>query len=93
VDLSLSGRVDTWYRGYGFSMSRLDRFLLSENLCMKWSNNIQVAQQRGLSVLVPLLLSVDSANWGPQPLRRLKCLDDFLGYKNFVRDKTGSYQI
>jgi hypothetical protein len=30
VDLPLCGRMFTWYRGDGLSMSRLDRFLLSE---------------------------------------------------------------
>jgi hypothetical protein len=30
IDLPFSGRKFTWYRGDGRSMSRLDRFLLSE---------------------------------------------------------------
>jgi hypothetical protein len=30
IDLPICGRLYTWYRGDGFSMSRLDRFLLSE---------------------------------------------------------------
>jgi hypothetical protein len=31
VDMPICGRLFTWYRGDGFSMSRLDRFLLSIN--------------------------------------------------------------
>lgn len=31
VDFPIYGRLFTWYRGYGYSMSRLDRFLLSDN--------------------------------------------------------------
>jgi len=31
VDLPICGRLFTWYCGDGFSMSRLDRFLLSVN--------------------------------------------------------------
>jgi len=36
VDLPLHGRNFTWYKGDGNSMSRLDRFLLSEEWCSKW---------------------------------------------------------
>jgi len=31
IDLPLCGRKYTWYKGYGSCMSRLDRFLLSED--------------------------------------------------------------
>lgn len=40
VDLPIMGRRFTWYRGDGCSMSRLDRFLLSENWCLWWPNCI-----------------------------------------------------
>jgi len=55
IDLPICGRLYTWYRGDGVSMSRLDRFLLSEKWCEAWPNCIQVAYQRGLSDHVPLL--------------------------------------
>lgn len=73
VDLPICGRLFTWYRGDGVSMSRLDRFLLSDKWCDVWPNCIQVAYQRGLSDHVPLILHADDANWGPRPLRMLKC--------------------
>jgi hypothetical protein len=38
VDLPLCGREFTWYRGDGLVMSRLDRFLLSEEWCLAWPN-------------------------------------------------------
>ena len=34
VDLPLRGRTYTWYRGDGRTMSRIDRFLLSDNWCL-----------------------------------------------------------
>ena len=43
IDLPLCGRMFTWYRGDGISMSRLDRFLLSTKWCDSWPNCIQVA--------------------------------------------------
>jgi exonuclease III len=36
VDLPLCGRSFTWYKGDGRSMSRIDRFLLSEDWCLVW---------------------------------------------------------
>jgi len=34
VDLPLRGRNFTWFRGDGNSMSRIDRFLLSDRWCL-----------------------------------------------------------
>ena len=90
IDLPICGRLYTWYRGDGVSMSRLDRFLLSNKWCEKWANCIQVAYQRGLSDHVPVLLFAGDANWGPRPLRMLKCWSDYPGYEDFVRTKWGS---
>jgi len=93
IDLPICGRLFTWYRGDGVSMSRLDRFLLSEKWCAVWPNSIQVAYQRGLSDHVPLMLHIDEANWGPRPLRMLKCWSDYPGYANFVREQWTSFQV
>jgi len=90
IDLPFCGRIFTWYRGDGVSMSRLDRFLLSDKWCEKWPNSIQVAYQRGLSDHVPLLLQTDDVNWAPRPLRMLKCWSEYSGYGDFVREKWGS---
>ncbi|GAU39934.1 hypothetical protein TSUD_275360 [Trifolium subterraneum] len=93
VDLPLSGRNFTWYKGDGVTMSRLDRFLLSEEWCLDWPNCLQVAHLRGLSDHCPLLLTADEDNWGPWPSRMLKCWRDVPGYFPFVRDKWNSFQI
>jgi len=93
IDFPLCVRLYTWYRGDGVSMSRLDHFLLSDNWCEAWPNCFQVAYQRGLSDHVPLMLHVDDANWGPRPLRMLKCWSEYPGYSNFVREQWGSFQV
>lgn len=41
IDLPLNGRKFTWYKGDGRSMSRLDRFLLSEEWCLMWPNGVR----------------------------------------------------
>ena len=84
VDLPLGGRKFTWFKGDGKSMSRLDRFLLSEDWCLLWPNCLQIAQLRGLSDHCLLVLSVDEENCGPRPARLLKCWSDIPGFTQFV---------
>jgi len=62
IDLPLCGRRYTWFKGDGTSMSRIDRFLLSEEWCLQWSNCLQIALLRGLSDHCLLQLSVDEEN-------------------------------
>jgi hypothetical protein len=93
IDLPLSGRKFTWYKGDGLTMSRLDRFLLSEEWCLSWSNCTQAAQLRGISDHCPLILSANEDNLGPRPLRMLKCWREVPGYQNFVRDKWQNMHI
>lgn len=38
IDLPLLRRKYTWYKKDANAMSRIDRFLLSENWCPQWSN-------------------------------------------------------
>jgi len=39
------------------------------------------------------MLYVDYTNWGPRPLRLMKCWAEFNGYAEFVRDKLNSFQL
>lgn len=91
IDLPICGRLFTSYHGDGVSMSRLDRFLFSNKWCGKWPNCVQVTYQRGIYDHVPVMLYVDDVNWGPRPLRMLKCWSDYPGYSNFVRATWGTF--
>jgi len=93
VDLPLRGRRYTWYRGDGKSISRLNRFLLSERWCLTWPNCFQLASARGLSDHCLLQLCIDEENWGPRPVRMLKCWENFTGFNSFVREKWNSFQL
>ncbi|PNX63799.1 cysteine-rich receptor-like protein kinase, partial [Trifolium pratense] len=93
IDLPLIGRKFTWFKGDGSSMSRLDRFLLSEEWCLAWPNCRQEARLRGLSDHCPLVLSANEEDWGPRPSRMLKCWKDIPGYNQFVRDKWISFEV
>ena len=46
IILPLCGRRITWYHRDGLSMSRLDRFMLSEDWSSLWANCIQTAIAR-----------------------------------------------
>ena len=81
IDFPLCGRRFTWFKADGTDMSRIDRFLLSEEWCLQWPNCFQVALLRGLSDHCSLQLSVDEENWGPRPSRMLKCWQDMPRYK------------
>ena len=37
------------------------------------------------------MLHVDASNWGPRPLRMLKCWSELPGYAEFVREKWSSF--
>ncbi|GAU50260.1 hypothetical protein TSUD_409060 [Trifolium subterraneum] len=54
---------------------------------------LRMVQLRGLSDHCPLVLSVDDENWGPRPVRMLKCWHDTLGFRQFVIDKWRSLQV
>ncbi|GAU39714.1 hypothetical protein TSUD_275090 [Trifolium subterraneum] len=92
IDLPLSGRKFTWFKGDGLSMSRLDRFLLSGEWCLTWPNCTQVARLRGLSDHCPLILAANEEDWGHRPSRMLKCWKDVPGYNIFMKDKWNSFQ-
>jgi len=93
VYLPLHGRNFTWYKGDGNSMSRIERFLLSEEWCSRWPNCLQVASLRGLFDHCPMVLSVDEDNWGPRSVRMLKCWSDIPRYHEFVRSKWQSFKV
>jgi len=93
IDLPLRGHSFTWFWGDGKSMSRLDRFLLSERWCLTWPNCFQLASSRGLSYHCSIELSIDEENWGPRPVHMLKRWENFTRYNEFVRDKWRSFQL
>jgi exonuclease III len=73
IDLPLHGRRFTWYRVGGRSMSRIDRFLISEAWNGEWHNCKQWCLDKELSDHCPIMLSEMERNWGPKPFRMLSC--------------------
>lgn len=50
-------------------MSRLDRFLLSEELVEEWKVDGQMVGSRYFSDHCPVWIIGNSSNWGPKPFK------------------------
>ncbi|PNX88182.1 cysteine-rich receptor-like protein kinase [Trifolium pratense] len=82
VDLPVSGKRFTWFSADGRSMSRLDRFLLTDGLVDKWKASGQWVGERDISDHCPIWLLCSFKNWGPKPFRSNNC---WLEHKDFLR--------
>ncbi|CAJ2642584.1 unnamed protein product [Trifolium pratense] len=69
VDLPLFGRRFTWYHANGRAMSRIDRFLISDEWALRWGNGSVWVLDRDVSDHCPLLLKYSHDDWGPKPFR------------------------
>ncbi|GKV36148.1 hypothetical protein SLEP1_g44309 [Rubroshorea leprosula] len=69
VDLPLNGRKFTWYKPNGDAMSRLDRFLLTEDWMAKWSNMKQWGLKCSIFYHCLVLLKSQHIDWGPKPFK------------------------
>ncbi|WJX96923.1 hypothetical protein P8452_78057 [Trifolium repens] len=69
VDLPITGRQFTWFHSNGFTMSRLDRVMVSTDWPRFWGNPTVWVGPRDVSDHRPLILRYDTADWGPKPFR------------------------
>lgn len=61
------------YKADGSTMSRLDRFLLSEEWLNEWPELSQWGLKRSVSDHCAVILKERDINWGPKPFRMMKC--------------------
>lgn len=50
-------------------MSKLDRFLITEEWLNTWNNLSQWGLKRSVSDHCPVVLKVNEVDWGPKPFR------------------------
>ncbi|KAL4584334.1 hypothetical protein LXL04_008933 [Taraxacum kok-saghyz] len=68
-DLKISGCEFTWSNKQGTKLSKLDRFLVSREVSLDWSNMDIEAAPRSLSDHNPLILKHKFHNYGPTPFK------------------------
>ncbi|XP_058782487.1 uncharacterized protein LOC131656963 [Vicia villosa] len=69
VDLPTIGGKFTWIKSNGKSMSRIDRFLLSDSLIEDWNVVGQYIGERDVSDHAPIWLTDNRKDWGPKPFK------------------------
>lgn len=69
IDVPLIGKKFTWFNLSGKAMSRLDRFLLSEELVEEWKVDGQMVGSRYFYDHYPIWIIGNSSNWGPKPFK------------------------
>jgi hypothetical protein len=69
VDLPIFGRRFTWFHSNGFTMSRIDRVLMSEDWLDLWPNPSLWVLPRSISDHCPLVVRYNNVDWGPRPFR------------------------
>ncbi|GKV29753.1 hypothetical protein SLEP1_g38652 [Rubroshorea leprosula] len=86
IDLPLVGRRYTWYNSNGKYMSRIDRFLLTEEWILKWCDMKQWGLNRFVSDHCPILLKNEKMDWGPKPFKFFDAWLDQPGCKEIIRE-------
>ncbi|XP_058754420.1 uncharacterized protein LOC131627572 [Vicia villosa] len=69
VNVPCKGKRFSWFSGDGKSKSRIDRFLISNNIILSWGVVGQWIGLRDVSNHCPVWLMVDKEDWGHKPFK------------------------
>ncbi|XP_058784579.1 uncharacterized protein LOC131659399 [Vicia villosa] len=81
VDVPCKGKNFSWYSGDGKSMSRIDRFLISNTIINRWHIISQKIGERDISDHCPVWLVFDNNDWGP---KLFKFTNEWFSLKSFI---------
>lgn len=84
IDPPLLGRKFVWYKIDGSAMSRLDRFLLSDEWIQQWEVEAQWVINRDVSDHCLITLKNGFQEWGPKPFLFSNCWLAHPGLKSVV---------
>ncbi|GKV27606.1 hypothetical protein SLEP1_g36762 [Rubroshorea leprosula] len=93
VDLPMAGRKYTWYNANGQHMSRIDRFLVSEDWLLRWYDVKQWGLNRTVSDHCPVLLKNERVDWGPKPFKFFDAWLQVPGCKELIRNTWNSTAV
>ncbi|GKE27718.1 RNA-directed DNA polymerase, eukaryota [Tanacetum coccineum] len=86
IEVPLGGSTFTWCHKSAMKMSKLDRFLISENLQNNCPNITAITLDRFLSDHRPILLRESVLDYGPIPFKFYHHWLDSEGFDKFVED-------
>ena len=90
-DVRSVGRRFTWCRPNGSAMSRLDRFLISDDWLLQWPDSTQYVLDRDFSYHCPILLKSKNIDWGPKPFKVMDWWLKDKGFQQLVQRQWGNY--
>ncbi|GJR21008.1 RNA-directed DNA polymerase, eukaryota [Tanacetum coccineum] len=93
VEINLGGCHYTWCHKSAKKMSKLDRFLVSENLINNSPNITAISLDRYLSDHRPILLRERYVDYGPTPFKFFHYWLDIEGFNKIVEDAWKSYVV
>lgn len=86
IDLPCIGGRFTWYDDIGATLSKSDKFLLSENLISIWKLTCERVGQRDLSYHFPIWLKSGCLDWGLKPFKFNKRWLKHVDFRNFIKE-------
>ncbi|KAL8498292.1 hypothetical protein ACS0TY_021568 [Phlomoides rotata] len=93
VDLPLHGRRFSWYKSNGSCKSRIDRALLNSHWIHRWPNSGLRGLRRSISDHCPIMLEINSKDWGSKQFLCLNAWFVHSGFINFVSKKWKEYDL
>ncbi|GJY24033.1 RNA-directed DNA polymerase, eukaryota [Tanacetum coccineum] len=92
-EIPLGGSSFTWCHKSATKMSKLDRFLISENLFNSYPDICATSLDRFLSDHRPILLRESNHDYGPIPFRYFNHWTELDGFNKFVIDTWNSAPV
>lgn len=92
-DVPVLGQKFSWLCSDGISMSRLDRFLISDGLIDLWGVTGQWIGSRDISYHCPIWLLRANKDWGPKPFRVFNAWFEHEDFLPFVKDCWTSFAV
>ncbi|GJV95117.1 putative RNA-directed DNA polymerase, eukaryota, reverse transcriptase zinc-binding domain protein [Tanacetum coccineum] len=90
IDVTLGGYNYTWTDKWGSKMSKLDRFLVSDNFFDHFPYANGIVLEKGTPDHRPILFKELQVDYGPSPFRFFHSWLDMEGFKEFVADTWNS---
>ncbi|GAU25065.1 hypothetical protein TSUD_257590 [Trifolium subterraneum] len=93
IDTPVLGKKFSWFSADGKSMSRIDRFLLSDGFVSKFGITGKWIGDRDISYHCPIWLLCSSYNWGPKPFRVINGWMEHPDFFDFVETTWKSFDV